>query len=213
MRTGEPAIGVARRRPGSLDPRSVIPRGKALGARRLADRLIGLPIPSLVLNDYRGEPLDLRRFADAFPLVIYLYPGCSYSPGDGEQTRLMDAMQHQAFRDCQPDLLARTYRTIAISSQSSNSQCESVRDNAIEHKLLCDPDMLFGKELGLPTFEVDRGCWYQRLTLVTNRATTHQQRTIAKAFSPVLSAARNAEQVIAWMQVQGDGDSGCSPVA
>src|SRR5580704_12791321 len=83
-------------------------------ARRLADRLLGLQIPSLVLSGYPGSAVDLRELAQAFPLVIYLYPGGGWSAQDGEDTPLLDAVQHRAFRRHQRDLEARGYQLIGV---------------------------------------------------------------------------------------------------
>jgi hypothetical protein len=78
--------------------------------REVSERLTGSLLPAVGLSS-RGEyPLDLSELAHAFPLVIYLYPGCSWSPDDRESTALMDAVQHRAFRDHNPDLEAHGYR-------------------------------------------------------------------------------------------------------
>jgi peroxiredoxin len=168
-------------------------------AHRLADRLTGLRLPSVVLSGYRGLPLDLCEFAHTFPLVVYLYPGGCWSPEDGEDTPLVDAVQHCAFRDHQPALEARKYRAIGISSQFLNAQRETALASGVSHTLLRDPELLLARELGLPTFSADGGCWYRRLMLVTSGA------QVEKAFFPVSAAGRSAAQVIAWVTMQGLG--------
>jgi peroxiredoxin len=166
-------------------------------ARRLADRLVGRPIPSVLLGGFDGSAVNLCELADAFGLVIYLWPGCASSPSDGEQTSLMDAAQHRAFGEHQRDLEARQYRVIGISSQSQRSQRQSALEHAVAHMLLSDPELQLARELELPTFELDAARWYQRLTLVASGG------RIEKAFFPVSSAAHSAAQVIAWLSVQG----------
>jgi len=169
------------------------------GARRLADRLVGLAIPPVVLDGYRGSPLDLGEFAEAFPLVVYLYPGGFWSPEDGEDAALLDAVQHRAFRDHQRDLEARKYRAIGISSQSGRAQRETALANGVAHWLLRDPEFHLARELRLPTFTTADGCWYRRLMFVTRGA------RIEKAFFPVSDAGRSMAHVIAWMAMQGVG--------
>jgi peroxiredoxin len=164
---------------------------------RLADRLGGLPIPRVVLSCFQGYPVNLKQYANGFPLVIYFYPGSSSSPEDGHDCPMMDAAQHRAFRDHQPDFVAHEYRAIGISSQSEQAQHKSAADDHISHLLLTDPTLQLAQELELPTFTADHKRWYQRLTLVASGG------SVDKAFYPVPSAARSAAQVIAWLRLHG----------
>jgi peroxiredoxin len=115
---------------------------------------------------------------------------------DGQDTAGMDAIQHRAFRDRQPEIEAAGYRVIAISSQSEQAQRRVVAENRLTHRLLSDPKLTLARELKLPTFPLDGARWYRRLMLVTSEG--HVQ----KAFFPVSSPARSADQVIAWMTIQ-----------
>lgn len=166
-------------------------------ARCLADRLIGLSIPPLVLAGFPQEPLDLGRLAAARPLVVYIYPGSRSSPADGEQTPLLDAAQHRVFCARQRDLEARNYNVLGISSQSTTAQKQSALADRLTQRLLSDPELQLAHGLDLPTFALDGASWYQRLTLLV------REGRIEKAFFPVASAGRSAAQVIAWMQAQG----------
>jgi peroxiredoxin len=167
------------------------------GVRCLADRLVGLVIPSVVLDSFREDPLDLRQLAQERPLVIYLYPGVRRSPADGEQTPLMDAAQHHAFLEHRADLAARDYQAVGVSSQSTESQAQSALVGRLTQRLFSDRGLQLAGELELPTFDVEGAHWYQRLMLVT------REGRIEKAFFPVASAGRSAAQVITWMRVQG----------
>lgn len=166
-------------------------------ARGVAHQLVGASIPHVFLDASSGQQLNLHQFACGFHLVIYFYPGCGCSPDDGENTALMDALQHRAFRDHQPDLEARGYRALGISSQPVKTQDRAEIDNRISHGLFSDPTLQLAERLGLPTFAAEGRAWYRRLTLVTHGA------YIVKAFFPVSSAPRSAAQVIAWMTIQG----------
>jgi len=172
-----------------------LPGGTASSeARRVADRLVGLPVPSVVL----GGGVDLRELVAESASVFYLFPGSSSSPGDGEDTPLMDAAQHWAFRNQRADLEDRSYRVIGVSSQSEDAQLLAEVTHRTEHMLLSDPELRLARELTLPTFEVDGTSCYQRLTLVIARG-----GCIEKAFFPVACAGRSAAQVVAWMTIQG----------
>jgi peroxiredoxin len=169
----------------------------AARARCLADRLVGVPLPSVLLVSFREDPLDLRQLAQERPMVIYLFPGAHRSPTDGEQTPLVDHAQHRAFCEHYADLAARGYGVVGISSQSTQSQKQSALAGHLIQRLFSDRELGLAAELELATFEVDGARWYQRLTLVV------KDGRIEKAFFPVASAARSAAQVITWMRVQG----------
>jgi peroxiredoxin len=186
-------------------PLGAIPRGVMMPtssrsniARCLSDRLVGVDIPSVILRSSDEFPLNLRQFASGFRLVVYLYPGASSSPQDGEDTPLVDSVQHRAFRDHQPELEARGYRAIGISSQPEEARRRAVVENRLTHRLLGDPKLQLAQDLGLPTFTIDGVHWYRRLTLVAS------QGRIVKVFYPVSSAERSAAQVIAWMKLHGN---------
>jgi peroxiredoxin len=165
-------------------------------AGRLAERFVGLAIPSVVLSSRDEFPVHLCDFASGYRLVIYVYPGTSSSPRDGQDMALMDAVQHRAFRDRQPELEARGYRTIGISSQSENAQRRAVAEYRLTHRLLSDPRLTLARELKLPTFPLGGARWYRRLILLASEG------SVEKAFFPVSNPARSAEQVIAWITIQ-----------
>jgi peroxiredoxin len=165
-------------------------------ARHDAERLVGQEIPPVVLSGGWERSLDMCQLACQHPIVIYFYPGCSSSPEHGEEMALMDAAQHQAFRDHQTDLEARRYTAIGISSQSKEAQRQAALANRVTHTLLCDPRLEFARELALPTFTRHGTCWYQRLMLVVTSG------RIKKTFFPVPNAPRSAAQVVAWLMMQ-----------
>jgi peroxiredoxin len=165
--------------------------------RGVSERLAGKPLPAVRLCSCEDRPFNLSALTCGFPLVIYLYPGCSWSPDDGESTARVDAVQHRAFRDHKPDLDARGYRAIGISSQSTRAQTQAIIENRIAHQLFSEPQLQLAQRLQLPTFLFEGSSWYRRLTLVIT------ENRIAKAFFPVSSAERSAAQVIAWMMIQG----------
>jgi peroxiredoxin len=164
----------------------------------VAEALVGLEVPPVVLGDYEKEELELRAFTVALPVVLYLYPGSPSSPV-GASVELMDSAQHGAFRDHRQDLEALGYRAIGVSSQSVSAQRLSTLRNRVPHRLLSDPKLELARALNLPTFTVAGREWYERLTLLVRGG------RIEKAFFPVVSPVRNAAQVVAWMTLHGTG--------
>jgi peroxiredoxin len=166
-------------------------------ARSIADRLVGLRLPSVSLATAEQADLDLAQHASLYPLGVYFYPG-RIGPGEfGEHVLLADGMQHRAFRDHQIALDARGYRALGVSSEPQEAQWTSSVVEGLPHTLLSDPELLIAQALKLPTHTLDGVDCYERLTLVVAGG------VIAKAFYPVSSPHRNPEQVIAWMKVQG----------
>ncbi len=168
-----------------------------MGPRCVTNELVGREIPSVLLDRYDGLAVNVAQFAQLFPLAIYMYPAIGPFRENAEDTVSMDAAQHQAFRDHQPDLEARGYRAIGISSQSPESQGREIFENRLSHMLLSDPQLKLADALDLPTVTVAGRPRYLRLTLVVSRG------HIEKVFFPVASAPRSASQVIAWMKIQG----------
>jgi peroxiredoxin len=169
--------------------------------------LLGLEIPSIVLDGGWEHPLDLHEVASEHEVVLYFYPGCSSTARDSDETAVMDAAQHRAFRRHQRDLELRGYVAIGVSSQSRESQRLSVLANHVSHKLLCDPELQLAQAIGLPTFARDGASWYQRLVLVVSGGFTE------KVFFPVSNASRSAAQVITWMMLQGIAPGASDDVA
>jgi peroxiredoxin len=163
----------------------------------VAERLVGMNIPSLTLDGSGELALDLSQYSRGFPLIVYVYVGSGWSPEDGDDTPLRDAQQHRAFRDHRVDLEARGYRAIGISSQNVKAQSRATLEHRLSHQLLSDPALQLAERLQLPTFADQGNLWYRRLTLVV------RDGRIVKVFFPVTCAARSAAQVIAWMTLQG----------
>jgi peroxiredoxin len=163
-------------------------------ARHLIDGLLHRRIPSLVLPSTQRAGIDVRELGQG-QVVFYLYPGSRTSPDDGADTPMVDAVQHRAFRDRFDEMTARHVNIVGISSQSLGMQDRGAKANQLTQTLLTDPGCQFAQALGLPTFRFEGAEWYRRLTVIASAG------HIIKVFFPV-SAARNAEQVLAWMKVQ-----------
>jgi peroxiredoxin len=162
---------------------------------RLVERLVGLPLPPVVMTGFDG-PLNLSDASMNAPLVLYAYPGVSTSPDDGDSSLLMDVLEHLAFRDHQPDLEAMGSRAFGVSSQSLESQLQILVDHAIPpRQILRDTKLHLASELDLATFMLNGARWYHRLTLIAIGG------EIVKAW--VADPSRTAAQSVAWLQLRG----------
>jgi peroxiredoxin len=163
-------------------------------ARRLIDGLLRRRIPSLVLPSTLGAAVNVSDLGQG-QTVFYLYPGSRTSSDDGADAPMVDAVQHRAFRDQLGELTARHVNVMGISSQPLEVQYRGAKANQLTQTLLTDPECRLAQALELPTFTLEGARWYRRLTLLVSAG------RINKVFFPV-SAARNADQVLAWMKVQ-----------
>jgi peroxiredoxin len=156
-----------------------------------ADHLVGLALPSLVLESSAG-PVDVRDFD-----VIYVYPrsgrpGVPLLPGWDEIPGARGCTpQSCAFRDLYPELAVPV---AGLSAQTLDDQLEFAERNRMPFPVIADPERELGAALALPTFEIEGRTLYKRLTLVA-----HQGR-IEKVFYPVFPPDVNAGDVLAYLR-------------
>jgi peroxiredoxin len=156
-----------------------------------ADHLIGLELPSLVLESSLGL-VDVRGFD-----VIYVYPrsgrpGVPLLPGWDETPGARGCTpQSCAFRDLYPDL---GVPVAGLSAQTLDDQLEFAERNRMPFPVIADPERKLGEALRLPTFEIAGLTLYKRLALVAERG------RIVKVFYPVFPPDANAGEVLAWLR-------------
>ena len=156
-----------------------------------ADHLVGMELPSLVLESSQGQ-VDVRDFD-----VIYIYPrsgrpGVPPLPGWDETPGARGCTpQSCAFRDLYPDL---GVPVAGLSAQNLEDQLEFAERNRMPFPVIADPGRKLGAALGLPTFEIAGLTLYKRLTLVA------EQARIAKVFYPVFPPDQNAADVLAYLR-------------
>ena len=156
-----------------------------------ADHLLGLELPSLVLESSQG-PVDVRDFD-----VVYLYPrsgrpGVPLLPGwDATPGARGCTPQSCAFRDLFPDL---GVPVAGLSAQTLDDQLEFAERNRMPFPVIADPERKLGAALDLPTFEIQGFELYKRLTLVAEHG------RIVKVFYPVFPPDRNAGDVLAYLR-------------
>ena len=156
-----------------------------------ADHLVGMELPSLVLDSSLG-PVDVRDFD-----VIYVYPrsgrpGVPLLPGWDETPGARGCTpQSCAFRDLYPDL---GVPVAGLSAQTLDDQLEFAERNRMPFPVVADPERKLGRALSLPAFEIADLTLYKRLTLVA-----HEGR-IEKVFYPVFPPDANAGEVLAYLE-------------
>src|SRR5215469_113417 len=156
-----------------------------------ADHLVGLELPSLVLDSSQG-PVDVRDFS-----VVYVYPrsgrpGVPMLPGWDETPGARGCTpQSCAFRDLYPDL---GVPVAGLSAQTLDDQLEFAERNRMPFPVVADPELRLGAALDLPTFEIHGHTLYKRLTLVA------EQGEIVKVFYPVFPPDANAGDVLAYLR-------------
>ncbi len=157
------------------------------------DQLKGQLIPDLELDTASGRPFDFVAHAR---LLIYLYPGAS-GIIRGDETPLIDAEQHRAFRDRCEDFQACNFTVLGISSQSIHRQRKAVQVNKLLHELASDPNFQLAEALGLPTRRVGAARVYERLTLLVRAGWVNQ------ALNPLPTPERHPTLVARLLQLQG----------
>jgi peroxiredoxin len=156
-----------------------------------ADHLVGMELPSLVLESSLG-PVDVRDFD-----VLYVYPrsgrpGVPLLPGWDETPGARGCTpQSCAFRDLYADF---GVPVAGLSAQTLDDQLEFAARNRMPFPVVADPELRLGAALDLPTFEIAGLRLYKRLTLVARHG------RIEKVFYPVFPPDANAGEVLAYLR-------------
>jgi peroxiredoxin len=164
-----------------------------------ADHLLGLELPSLVLESSQGS-VDLATFD-----VLYVYPrtgkpGVPSLPGwDDVPGARGCTPQSCAFRDHAAELAELSAAVAGLSAQTLDDQIEFAERNHMPYPVIADTELRLREALRLPTFEIAGHTLYKRLALVADR------RRIVKVFYPVFPPDRNAGDVVAWLRSYREG--------
>lgn len=159
--------------------------------RRLSSLLVGREVPWVLLDGFLAAELAVRSGA-----VVYVYPGLGGSPDGGENSSMLDVVQHRAYDAVEDELAALDVFVVGVSSQPWQGGRGVVAGSDVRHMLLGDPEFLLAVNLGLPTFEEGGVRGYRRLTLVVCRG------TIGKIFYPVVRPERDPVQVLEWIRAR-----------
>jgi peroxiredoxin len=175
---------------------STIPAPKDDGAAR---HLVGMRVPSVVLQATDGTDVDLSSFRGR--VVVYTYPRTG-RPGvpNAEGWDLIPGArgctpQTWAFRDNFAQLKALGVdHVFGLSTQDPEYQKEVAERLHLPFAILSDEHFKLTTALRLPTFETNGMRLLKRLTLVMSDG------VVEHTFYPVFPPDRNASDVIAWLK-------------
>jgi peroxiredoxin len=170
----------------------------------LSNALLSTPLPALELEWMPGEWLDIQTLGSK-PLVLYCHPGAEpdalaleselrLSSEDADETTGADAAQCREFGEHSLQFASMDHRVVGVSSQSARAQLALAIQEALPHIVLSDDRLELAQEMGLPTYEADGACLYERLTLIVRNG------RVEKVFYPVPDPATHAAEVAEWLR-------------
>lgn len=169
------------------------PKVDASRALAVVAELTGKRLPALELQWMPGAWLDLRTLGSR-PLVLYCQPGVDQG-ARGAATQLgADTAESRAFAARSLELTAMGCRVVSVSAQSATHQLEIATREAQPHIMLSDDRLELAEEIGLPTFEHDGVCLYERLTLIA------RDGRVEKVFYPIADVTAHAAEVVEWLR-------------
>ena len=166
------------------------------GARHLA----GLRLPDLLLAATDGSRVNLARLPGRSVIFAYPRTGEPGKPSPDGWDEIPGARgctpQSCGFRDHYEELKKfGVARVFGLSTQDTDYQREAVERLHLPFAMLSDARLKLRLAIKLPTFEVAGMTLFKRLALVIDDG------IITKVFYPVFPPDKNAEQVIAWLQL------------
>lgn len=164
--------------------------------RSVVAELLSAALPDLELEWMPGARLDVSALG-AEPLVLYCHPGVgaqAHASELGEDPLDASAAECRAFADRSLEFASLNHRVVGVSSQSAARQLSLATSEALPHVVLSDDRLELAEELGLPTFEVDGVCHYERVTLIV------RDGRVEKVFYPVPNPATHAAEVAEWLR-------------
>lgn len=195
-------------RTGRQTPNLPAPRVDAQREGAVATGLLGMPLPALKLEWMPGRRLDVGRLGRA-PLVIYCHPGAepeevgsdfgaAFEADFEEEAAAPDLAECRSFAERCLEFDSMRHRVVGVSSQSARSILSLASHEALPHVLLSDDRLELADEMGLPTFEVDGVCHYERLTMIV------RDGRVEKVFYPVPDPSAHAAEVARWLRDEQD---------
>lgn len=166
-----------------------------------AAHLVGLAMPSIILDATLGAPVDLaalppgRTVLFAYPMTgrpgVDLPPGWNEIPGARGCTP-----QNCSFRDAHQTFAALGAGVLGLSTQTRDYQLEMAERLHLPYPVLSDPNFALTDALRLPTFEASGMRLLRRLTMVIRNG------IIEHIFYPVFPPDRATGDVIEWLRAR-----------
>lgn len=167
-----------------------------------ADHLLGLRLPSVVLDGTDGTAVDLAALTGR--TVVYAYPmtGRPDTPLPDHWDSIPGARgctpQSCAFRDHHAELTALDSRVFGLSTQRTAYQREAVDRLHLPFSLLSDARLAFADAVGLPTMDVP--IEHENSTLLVRLTMIVRDGIVEHVEYPVFPTHRNAADVIDWLR-------------
>ncbi len=165
------------------------------------DRLVGTRLPNVRLESTAGA-VDMVALAQDL-LVLFVYPHATGLPEppvpgwDSIPGAVGCTAQSCGFRDAHVRLSEFGATLAGVSVQEHAEQASFADRVGLRYPLISDPRLELAKAIGLPIFSASHRTFYRRLTLIVTRG------RIAKVFYPIEEPARNATDVVEWLQAEG----------
>src|ERR1039457_7152939 len=186
--------------PGTHNPNILPPGIPAPQDDGAARHLAGKKLPDLGLPATDGKTVNLSKLTGR--TVIYIYPrtgvpGVALPTGWDEIPGARGCTpQSCGFRDHFEELKRLGVQQLyGLSTQGTAYQQEAASRLHLPFVILSDEKLAFARALKLPTFSVDGMTLLKRMALIIDDG------VITKTFYPVFPPDKNAEEVIAWLQV------------
>jgi peroxiredoxin len=101
---------------------------------------VGDRAPAIVLNNAKGEPVDVRALLNSGPVIVTFYRG-GWCPFCNFQLR--------AFAQVLPEIEASGASLVAISPEKPSDIISTAEKNALTYEVLSDVDQKVGRAFGL----------------------------------------------------------------
>ena len=173
-----------------------LPKLKDDGA---CDHLKNMKLPNISLPNQDGNLLKLKRL-DTFRIVIFFYSLTGHPqkklpknwntiPGAAGCT-----LETCSFRDNYENLIQLNSIPIGISTQSVDHINEMTTRLMINYDILSDINLIFSKNLNLPTFSINNQIFIKRLTIIV------EKNIIKKVFYPIFLPNKHINEVLKWLK-------------
>jgi len=166
----------------------------------LCNHLLGMTIPSMILQSSTGDSLDVSKIKIKFT-ILYFFPMMAV-PGKNIPSLGWDDIP--GARGCTPqsitinqhkdDLLKYDAKPIGVSTQSIDELIELSNLRNFSQPLISDNNLKFQEKLSIPTFNVENKTMYKRLTLII------RQSKIIKVFYPIFPPDKHIFEILEWLE-------------
>lgn len=163
-------------------------------AHRLARRLTGQGLPDVELRTLHAAQVPLRSHVQGW-VAVEFFPGEGARPTSEGEQQMAFMRAHVEHADGFLEPAAANTRTLSVISDPPTAI--DLTSTFIDPRglVLCDPELLIGDALGLPTVEVTQVTRYRRLTLLAKDA-----RIEKVIFPPEENLDSHFRRVAIWIQ-------------